>query len=200
MPIIMAEENQEKDKKAKPDPLDVNQKFLDTRSVMVFGEVNKELSEKCVKQLLILDEISQDPIRVLIDSPGGDIDAGFAIFDTMRYVSSPVYTIVMGLAASMGAMILLGADRDKRFGFEHSRYLIHQPLSGIRGVATEIEIHARELEKYRHKINAIIAKETGKAIDQVALDTDRDFWLDADEAVSYGLISRIVHKKTDLGL
>lgn len=190
--------NNEKKPDSESSQSDYSQKFLDTRSVLVFGEVNKELAEKCVRQLLILDQISKDPIKVFIDSPGGDIDAGFAIFDTMRYVDAPVYAIVMGLAASMGAMILLAAEKDHRMGFEHSRYLIHQPLSGIRGVATEIEIHARELEKYRLKINQIIAKETGKGIDQVAKDTDRDFWLDAEEAMDYGLISRVVKKKSEI--
>ncbi len=194
----MAKEKETKKENAENTAVEYTQKFLDTRSVLVFGEVNKELAEKCVKQLLILDQINNEPIKVFIDSPGGDIDAGFAIFDTMRYVDSPVYAIVMGLAASMGAMILLAAEKDKRLGFEHSRYLIHQPLSGIRGVATEIEIHARELEKYRQKINEIIAKETGKKIDQVAKDTDRDFWLDAQEAKDYGLISRIVQKKSEI--
>ncbi len=194
----MDKEKESKKDNAENFSVEYIQKFLDTRSVLVFGEVNKDLAEKCVEQLLILDQINNEPIKVFIDSPGGNIDAGFAIFDTMRYVDSPVYAIVMGLAASMGAMILLAAEKDKRLGFEHSRYLIHQPLSGIRGVATEIEIHARELEKYRQKINEIIAKETGKNIDQVAKDTDRDFWLDAKEAKDYGLISRVVQKKSEI--
>lgn len=194
----MAKEKDNKKENQENSAAEYAQKFLDTRSVLVFGEVNKELAEKSVKQLLILDQINNEPIKVFIDSPGGDIDAGFAIFDTMRYVDSPVYAVVMGLAASMGAMILLAAEKDKRLGFEHSRYLIHQPLSGIRGVATEIEIHARELEKYRKKINEIISRETGREIEQVAKDTDRDFWLDAQEAIDYGLISRIVQKKSEI--
>ncbi|MGL4524414.1 MAG: ATP-dependent Clp protease proteolytic subunit [Spirochaetia bacterium] len=193
----MAEEKKKKGE-TEPNNQDYSQKFLDTRSVLVFGEVNKELAEKVVRQLLVLDQINNEPIRVFIDSPGGDIDAGFAIFDTMRYVDAPVYAIVMGLAASMGAMILLAAPKARRFGFEHSRYLIHQPLSGIRGVATDIEIHAKELEKYRIKINEIIAATTGQKIKQVALDTDRDFWLDAEEAIKYGLISKTVQKKSDI--
>lgn len=188
--------NKDKDKKASDD---MGQKLLETRSILISGEVNSELAEKTVKQLLILDQSSDSPIKVYIDSPGGSIDSGFAIFDTMRYVNSPVYAIVMGLAASMGAMILLAAPKERRLGFSHSRYLIHQPLSGIRGVATEIEIHARELEKYRQKINEIIAHETGKDVAQVAKDTDRDFWLDAEEAKAYGLISKIVKKKSEIG-
>jgi ATP-dependent Clp protease protease subunit len=197
MPVRMEDENNEN--KAVPAE-ELNNRLMKTRSVLLFGEVNKTLGEKIIKQLLVLDEESNDMITVYIDSPGGDVDAGFAIFDTMRYLSSPIRTVVMGLAASMGAMILLAADKKHRIGFPNSRYLIHQPLisGNIRGVATEIEIHAVEMEKYRAKINEIIAKETGKNIEQVTHDTDRDFWLDAEQAREYGLISKIITKKSEL--
>ena len=120
------------------------------------------------------------------------MDAGYAIFDMIRFIKAPVYCIGMGLVASAGALILLAADKTRRLGLPNSHYLIHQPLSGINGVATDIEIHAKELEKTRAKINDLIAQETGKPLAQVQLDTDRDYWLNAEEAKEYGLIDKVV--------
>lgn len=175
------------------------QKFLNTRQIILSGEVNKELAEKVIRQLLILESDSASkPIYVYIDSPGGDVDAGFAIFDMIRFIKPPVYTIGMGLVASAGALILLAAPKNYRLGLPNSHYLIHQPLSGIKGVATDIEIHAKEIEKIRAKINALIAEETGKDVAEVAKDTDRDYWLSADEAVNYGLILQVIKTRSDL--
>ena len=175
------------------------QKFLNTRQIILSGEVNKELAEKVIRQLLILEaDSASKPIYVYIDSPGGDVDAGFAIFDMIRFIKPPVYTIGMGLVASAGALILLAASKNYRLGLPNSHYLIHQPLSGIKGVATDIEIHAQEIEKIRTKINALIAEETGKDVADVAKDTDRDYWLSADEAVNYGLILQVIKTRSDL--
>lgn len=175
------------------------QKFLNTRQIILSGEVNKELAEKIVRQLLILESDSASkPIYLYIDSPGGDVDAGFAIFDMIRFIKPPVYTIGMGLVASAGALILLAASKNYRLGLPNSHYLIHQPLSGIKGVATDIEIHAKEIEKIRAKINALIAAETGKEESAVAKDTDRDYWLSADEAAAYGLILNVIKTRSDL--
>ena len=175
------------------------QKFLNTRQIILSGEVNKELAEKVVRQLLILEaDSASKPIYVYIDSPGGDVDAGFAIFDMIRFIKPPVYTIGMGLVASAGALILLAAPKNCRLGLPNSHYLIHQPLSGIKGVATDIEIHAKEIEKIRVKINALIAEETGKDVAEVAKDTDRDYWLSADEAAAYGLILQVIKTRSDL--
>ena len=175
------------------------QKFLNTRQIMLSGEVNKELAEKVIRQLLILEaDSASKPIYVYIDSPGGDVDAGFAIFDMIRFIKPPVYTVGMGLVASAGALILLAAPKNYRLGLPNSHYLIHQPLSGIKGVATDIEIHAKEIEKIRAKINALIAEETGKDAAEVAKDTDRDYWLSADEAAAYGLILQVIKTRSDL--
>lgn len=173
-------------------------RLLKSRSVLLSGEINKRLAERVIKQLILLEEASEDPIRVFIDSPGGDADAGYAIFDMLRFVSPPVITIGMGLVASAAAIVLLAAPGDRRIGLPNSHYLIHQPLSGIRGVATEIEIHARELEKLREKINQMIADETGQSLKKVERDTDRDYWLNADEAQEYGLVSRIISSRSEL--
>jgi len=173
-------------------------KMLKTRTVLLSGEVNKDLAEKTIRQLLLLEDMSDEPIRIFIDSPGGDADAGYAIFDMIRFVKPEVWTIGMGLVASAAAIIQLASPKERRVGLPNSHYLIHQPLSGIRGVATDIEIHARELEKLRAKINRLIADETGTPATQVEKDTDRDYWMSAEEAVSYGLIGKVISRRTDL--
>jgi ATP-dependent Clp protease protease subunit len=144
------------------------------------------------------DDSGTKNIYLYIDSPGGDVDAGYAIFDMIRFVKAPVVTIGMGLVASAGALILLAAPRERRIALPNSHYLIHQPLSGMKGVATDIEIHAKELEKARVKINKLIADETGKSLDEVSLDTDRDHWLSAEEARDYGLVSKIAVNRSEI--
>jgi ATP-dependent Clp protease, protease subunit len=175
------------------------ERFLKTRTILLSGEIDKESSERFIRQLLLLESLSSDPITVLIDSPGGDVDAGYAIFDMIRFITAPVRIVGMGLVASAAALVLLAVPKDRRLGLPNSHYLIHQPLSGIRGVATEIEIHARELEKTRERVNKVIADATGQSLEQVRKDTDRDFWMNAEEAIGYGLISRVAATRTDLG-
>ncbi len=166
-------------------------RLLKTRSLLLSGEVNKDSADKLIKDMLVLESESSDPIWIFINSPGGDVDAGFAIYDMARFVSCPVYMVGMGLVASAAALILLAVPAERRIGLPNSSYLIHQPLSEMRGNATEIEIHAMQLEKMKAKLNAIIAEATGKSLEVVSQDTDRDHWLDADEAMAYGLISKI---------
>lgn len=190
------QKKQSEEKEAGADALSA--KFLKTRQIILSGEINKELAEKIARQLLILEADSDEPIRLFIDSPGGDADAGYAIFDMIRFINAPVYTIGMGLIASAASIVLLAAPKERRYGLPNSRYLIHQPMSGMQGVTTEIEIHAQELEKMRMKINQMIAEETGKKAEDVAKDTDRDYWLDAAEAKAYGLISNICKSRKDI--
>lgn len=174
------------------------QKMMKTRTILLSGEVDKSLAERVVRQLLLLEADSDDPVRVFIDSPGGDADAGYAILDMMRFITPKVITVGMGLVASAGALILLGAEKEDRVALPNSHYLIHQPLSGMRGVASDIEIHAAEIEKMRVRINALISDETGQDLAKVEKDTDRDFWMSATEAVEYGLVSRIVKHRDEL--
>lgn len=194
----LADENSAEEAK-KDEPSDgLMVRMMKTRSILLSGEVNKELAERVIRSLLLLEESGKEPIKVFIDSPGGDADAGYAIFDMIRFIDAPVFTVGMGLVASAGALILLAAPKDRRIALPNSHYLIHQPLSGIRGVATEIEIHAREIEKLRSKINQLISDETGKRLEQVSKDTDRDFWMNAAEAKDYGLVSRVISKRSDI--
>lgn len=191
------EEEEKKAEKAAPSPA-LEEKFLKTRQILLSGEINEENADKIVRQLLLLEADNHDPIYIYIDSPGGDVDAGFAIFDTIRFVDAPVYTIGWGLVASAASLILLAAPKERRLGLPNSHYLIHQPLSRMQGVATDIEIHAAEMAKTKAKLNKIISEETGTALEKVTEDTDRDYWLDAEESVKYGLISRVISKRSDL--
>ena len=194
-PLFDDEEDEKKQKAQEK----FSEKFLKTRQIILTGEINKELADSIVRQLLILDsEDEKSPIYMYIDSPGGDVDAGFAIFDMIRFINAPVYLIGMGLIASAATLVLLAVDKEFRIGLPNSRYLIHQPLGGMRGVATDIEIYAKDMEKIRAKLNSLIAEQTGTSLEQVTKDTERDFWLDSDEAVKYGLISKIIAKKSEL--
>ncbi|WGK68464.1 ATP-dependent Clp protease proteolytic subunit [Candidatus Haliotispira prima] len=173
--------------------------LLKTRSIMLTGEINKEMTDRICKQLLYLNhESATEPVKMYIDSPGGDADAGYAIFDMIRFIEAPVYTIGLGLVASAGALVLIAPPKEQRLSMPNSHYMIHQPLSGIRGVASTIEIHAREVEKLRDRINHDIAEATGKKAKEVANDTDRDYWLSGEEAVEYGLVSRVVSNIAEL--
>lgn len=191
--------NEEKktDEKQNTDPM--LEKFLETRQILLSGEINKDLAEKVIKNFLILEAMSKTkPIYLYINSPGGDVDAGFAIFDIIRFIQPKVISIGTGLIASAAAFILLATKKENRFGLPNSRYLIHQPLSKMQGVATDIEIHAQEIEKAKNAINKVIADETGTPLKKVASDTDRDYWLDAEEACKYGLISKVITSRKDL--
>jgi len=193
------EEDENEKNEAKTEGMDpLAHKFLKTRQILLTGEINKPLAEKIIRQLLVLESDSDEPIKIFIDSPGGDADAGYAIFDMIRFIKAPVYTIGMGLVASAAAIILLAAPKERRLGLPNSHYLIHQPLSGIKGVATEIEIHAAELEKLRVRINEMIAAQTGIPVDRVSKDTDRDYWMSAAEAKDYSLISSVIATRSEL--
>jgi len=189
-------DNDEGKKNQGSDPL--IEKMLKTRNILISGEINKDLAQRTIRQLLLLDDMGKQSIQVFIDSPGGDADAGYAIFDMIRFVEAPVWTIGMGLVASAAAIIQLACPKERRVGLPNSHYLIHQPLSGIRGVATDIEIHARELDKLREKINRLIAEETGHPFEQVEKDTDRDYWMNAEEAAAYGLISQVIQRQHEI--
>ena len=190
---------EETDDKTKDDDDDLQRKLLDTRSVVISQGIDSELVRKVINQLLLLESMDGDePVRVFLNSPGGSADGGFAIYDMLRFIKPPVVTIAAGLVASAASIILLGTDRKNRVAFPNSRILLHQPSTHLQGVAADIEITAVEILKLREKANKLIAEETGQTIDKVADDTNRDYWIGADEAIEYGLVSRIVRNHTDL--
>lgn len=188
----------ENEKKQTPEVPVMSEKLLKTRSLLLSGEINKEMADRFIRDLLVLEGESSDPIKVYINSPGGDVDAGFAIYDMLRFVSCPVTIIGMGLVASAAALVLLAVPAERRIGLPNSTYLIHQPLSQMRGNATDIEIHTKWLEDLKKKLNVLISEATGKSLEQVEKDTDRDHWLTAEEAKAYGLISKIVKERKEI--
>ena len=171
---------------------------LQSRILYLNDPIDKDSAYKINRTLLALDELSNDPIKILINSPGGEINSGFFIFDCIKFVRSPVYTIGAGLVASAAALVYLAADKTRRISLPHARYMLHQPLSGMRGVVTDLEIHAREVDELKALINDIIAKATNSKVSSIEQDTDRDFWLNAKAAKNYGLVNTIIENKDDL--
>jgi len=189
----------EEKKEVKTQDPQMNEKLLKTRSIMLSGEINKESAEKIISQLLVLEaDDSEKDIKIYINSPGGDVDAGYAIYDMVRFIEPKVIMIGAGLVSSAASLVLLAVPSEQRVGLPNSTYLIHQPMSGMKGVATAIEIYSKQIDRLREKLDKVIADATNKSIDQVKKDTERDHWLFSDEAKEYGLISRIVEKRSDL--
>ena len=196
---LKEEEETAKESKKKSDSDNSSKNFLKTRQLMLSGEVDEDLAKEVIGKLLLLESISATKaIYIYVDSPGGNVYSGFAIFDVIRFIKPPVKIIGTGLIASAAALILLSAKKQNRFALPNSRYLIHQPLSEMRGVATDLEIYAKEIDRIKGRLNSIIAKETGKTIEEVSKDTERDCWLDAEEALAYGLVSKIITTRKEL--
>ncbi len=187
-----------KEKEEKND--DLSQKLFETRTVIISSSVDSKLADKVVKQLLILEQM--DPkaeIKIMINSPGGEIYSGFAIFDTAKFISCPITTIVMGLAASMGSVLSLVADEGRRFALPNARILIHQPLlMGAEGAATDLEIQSKQIIKTRKLLAGMYAEKTGKTAAIILKDMDRDYWMTADEAQKYGLIDKVIASRSEL--
>ncbi len=184
-------------KEYKPEP-GLQDRLLKTRTVLISGEINKDRADEFARQMLVLDSESSEPIYVYINSPGGDVDSGFAIYDMIRFVNSPVTVIGMGLVASAAALIFLAVPRERRLGLPDSSYLIHQPLSQLKGVAIDVAIYADKIEALRHRLDQVIAEATGKDVAAVEKDTERDCWMTAPEALEYGILSRIVKEKKEI--
>ena len=174
-------------------------KLLESRTIIISEEIDDGTAQRVIAQLLLLDATdSTKDIRVFINSGGGAADSGFAIFDMLRFVKSPVKTVAAGLCGSAAAIILLGATKEARFGLPHSRLLIHQPATALQGSAADIHISAQEILKLRDKANHLIAAETGQTVQKVAVDTNRDYWMDPEEARRYGLIARIIRSADEI--
>lgn len=188
---------EEQKKEYRPDP-GLNEKLLKKRTLFISGEIDKDKADQFAREILSLDYESSDAIHVYINSPGGDVDAGFAIYDMIRFVNSPVTVIGMGLVASAAALIFLSVPAERRLALPDSTYLIHQPLSKMSGVAVDVEIYAGKIEELRHKLDRVIAEATGQDIAKVEKDTERDCWMSAEEAREYGMLSRIVSSISEI--
>ncbi|MFK5969913.1 MAG: ATP-dependent Clp endopeptidase proteolytic subunit ClpP [Candidatus Marithrix sp.] len=172
---------------------DIYSRLLKERVIFLVGEVADHMANLVVAQLLFLEsENPEKDIHLYINSPGGSVTAGLSIYDTMQFIKPDVSTLCIGQAASMGALLLAGGTKDKRHCLPHSRMMIHQPLGGFHGQATDIDIHAREILKVRDRLNKILAKHTGHDIEKIQTDTERDNFMSADEAVEYGLIDTVM--------
>ena len=196
MDKIDFKEPEEKDKK-RSDSL--AEKLMKSRTIIITDEITKKLAQRVFTQLLLLEQ--EDPkkdIIMYINSPGGDADAGFAIYDMMKFVGPTVKSICAGVTASAAVIILLGSKSENRFSLPNSRILIHQPSTGVQGTASDIQIEAGEIIKCREKINKLIAEETNQAVEKVENDTKRNYWMSADETVDYGLVSKIVKSQADI--
>lgn len=178
---------------------DIYSRLLKERIVMISGEVNDTVSSLVIAQLLFLEsEAADKDIHLYIDSIGGAVSSGLAIYDTMQYIKPNISTICMGLAASMGALLLAAGTKGKRYCLPHARILIHQPMGGVSGQAVDIAIHAKEIVKVREEINRILAYHTGKSIEQITKDTDRNFWMSPEEAKEYGIVDKVISRREDL--
>lgn len=177
---------------------DIYSRLLRERIIFLVGPVNDHSANLIVAQLLFLESENPDKdISLYINSPGGSVYAGMAIYDTMQFVKPDVSTLCTGMAASMGAFLLAAGKKEKRFALPNSRIMIHQPSGGAQGQATDIQIQAKEILSLRERLNAILADNTGQSIEQIALDTERDRFMDAQEAVSYGLIDQVLTHRSD---
>ncbi len=175
---------------------DIYSRMLKERVVFLVGPVEDNMANLVVAQLLFLESENPDKdIHLYINSPGGAVNAGLAIYDTMQFIKPDVSTVCIGQAASMGALLLAGGAKGKRFCLPHARMMVHQPLGGFQGQATDIEIHAREILRVRERLNEILVRHTGRTMDQIKEDTDRDYFMDGDEAKTFGLIDAVIEKR-----
>ncbi len=178
---------------------DIFSRLLKERIVMIGGEINEAVATTTIAQFLFLESEAPDKdIHLYINSMGGMVSAGLAIYDTIQYIKPDVSTICMGMAASMAAILLTAGTKGKRYVLPHSRLLIHQPMGGISGQATDIAIHAEEIVKRREELNNILAYHTGQPLEKLKKDTDRNFWMSPEEAKKYGLVDKVISKRIDI--
>ncbi len=194
------DEEEEKQEKKAPEPQSapVQQALFKSRTVLIFGEVDMKMAERVSAQLLALATEGEGDIRVVINSPGGHVESGDTIHDMLQFVGPKVKIVGTGWVASAGAHIFLGVPKENRFCLPNTRFLLHQPLGGVQGQASDISIEAEEIIKMRERLNRIIARETGQAFEKVVADTERNFWMGAEEAKSYGLVEKVVASLSEI--
>lgn len=177
---------------------DTRNLLFKARTLIISGEVNQKLAANVIGQLLAMDSQSSEPITIYINSQGGHVESGDTIHDMVQYIRSPVRMVGTGWVASAGALIYVAVPADRRFSLPHTRYLLHQPAGGARGSAADVEIEAREILKMRERLNRVFAERTGQTVERIEDDTRRNFWLGAEEAVSYGLVGKIIRHADEL--
>jgi ATP-dependent Clp protease, protease subunit len=192
------EEEKETPEIPEPQSLPVQKALFKSRTVLIFGEIEMKLAERVTAQLLALAAENSEDIRVILNSPGGHVESGDTIHDVIRFVGPRVKMIGTGWVASAGAHIYLGAKKENRFCLPYTRFLLHQPLGGVRGQASDITIEAEEIIKMRERINREIAAETGQTYEKVLADTERNFWMDAEAAKAYGLVGKVVNRADEV--
>jgi ATP-dependent Clp protease protease subunit len=198
MPFFDEDEKPQTPPAPEPQSSPVQQALFKSRTVLIFGEVDMKMAERVTAQLLAYAAEGEGDIRVLINSPGGHVESGDTIHDMIRFVGPKVKMIGTGWVASAGAHIYLGATRENRFALPFTRFLLHQPLGGIAGPVSDISIEAQEITKMRERLNREIARETGQPYEKVVTDTDRNFWMSAEEAKRYGLVSRVINNASEV--
>ncbi len=193
--------NEDEDDKKTELPLgkETEANLFKSRSIFIYGGINQELAQKVCSQLVALSSASDEDIRIFVNSPGGHVESGDSIHDMIKFVKPKVWMIGTGWVASAGALIYVAAPKERRLCLPNTRFLLHQPSGGTRGMASDIEIQAREIIKMNERLNRIFADATGQPIEKIAKDTDRDYWLSAEEAKTYGLVSKIISDQGEIG-
>jgi ATP-dependent Clp protease, protease subunit len=175
-------------------------KFLETRTVLIFGAIDQKLAQTVSAQLLYLDHLNHDPIKIFVNSPGGHVESGDTIHDLIQYLSSPVLVIGTGWVASAGTHIFLGAPKERRFCLPNTRFLIHQPSGGAQGRAGDIAIQAQEIVKMRERLAQVISEKTGQPVERVRDDIEKDYWMSTEEAINYGILGKVIKTAGELVL
>jgi ATP-dependent Clp protease protease subunit len=198
LPSPISNDEESDEKSAANSPMMV--KFLETRTVLIFGGIDQKLAQNVSAQLLYLDHVSHDPIRIFINSPGGHVESGDTIHDMISYLQSPVAVIGTGWVASAGTHIFLGAPKERRFCLPNTRFLIHQPSGGAQGRAGDIAIQAQEIVKMRERLAQVISARTGQPVERVRDDIEKDYWMSTEEAIDYGILGKVIRSAAELTL
>jgi ATP-dependent Clp protease protease subunit len=193
------EEDDDKEKKSEaPLGKDIESNLFKSRSIFIYGTITQELAHRVCMQLVALAAASDDDIRIFVNSPGGHVESGDSIHDMIKFIKPKVWMIATGWAASAGSLIFVSVPLERRLCLPNTRFLLHQPSGGTRGMASDIEIQAREIIRMNERLNRIYAAATGQPVEKIAKDTDRDYWLSAEEAKDYGLVSRIIASQSEI--
>ncbi|MEI2384120.1 ATP-dependent Clp protease proteolytic subunit [Breoghania sp. JC706] len=199
VPPHLDDEDEDEEKTKTPASIQVDKHLFESRTVLITGQISQELARDVCARLLALAQVSEDPINVIVSSPGGHVESGDMIHDTIRFIAPRVRMLGMGWVASAGALIYVAVPKEDRYCTPNTRFLLHQPSGGAGGPATDIEIQAREMLRMRDRLNKIFSVATGQPVERIDKDTDRDYWMSPEEAIAYGLVGKVVNSASELG-